>query len=354
MTLNASYIGANAYENSVDTDRVLLQHMVLGSLDRSGCTSGSFRVTTVPGMHQVTVGRYVSSTGPGISRAFLVGKNTLYSQGAYFAWSDADETLDLPNPLSSPFIATIILRVTDPQFGTVVGAVGARLDILTGTPATTPTPLSDVAIDALGVPGGWIRLADVRINTADTGSVPQSQITDTRPSFGDRAGDPILCSSSDRPPHVRGRVILETDTDAWGISAANSWNMYDTRSQSYTPGLGGVTLGNGTLGARYFRQGDYLDISLTMQLGTTSSITGNITIALPPTMQAANGHYQVGSAVINDASTGFDYSGSARIAPGGTTITLPLYGSLVAGIGRPMAWASGDYIAINIRLEIQN
>lgn len=217
MTLNAHYIGANNYQNSVNSDRKLAEYLSMGSSGISGVTPGSFAVGTVAGQHQVTVG------GAG-SRAFLAGKNTPASQGAYHAWADAAEPVNMPTPQSNPFIATVILRVTDPQYGTVTGLVGARIDVVSGTPASSPQPISDAAIDAIsGAPGGWTRLADVRINTTDTGAIPVGQITDTRTFLPDRAGDPLQCLSTQRPVGVRGRTIFEIDTGRILIYDGTNW-----------------------------------------------------------------------------------------------------------------------------------
>lgn len=217
MTLNAHYIGANNFQNSVNSDRKMVEFMVMGSAAVSGVTPNSFTVSPVAGQHQVTVG--VAG-----SRAFVMGKNTPATQGAYHAWADGPELVNLPAPQSNPFIATVILRVTDPQYGTVTGLVGARIDVVSGTPASSPLPISDAAIDAIsGAPGGWTRLADVRINTTDTGAIPVGQITDARTYLPDRAGDPLNVLSTARPAGVLGRTIYERDTGRTRIYNGTDW-----------------------------------------------------------------------------------------------------------------------------------
>lgn len=227
MTLNAHYVGANNYQNSVNSDRKLVEFLVAGSSNTHGVTPGSFQVGPVAGQHQVTVG------GAG-SRAFLQGKNTPASQGYYHSWADTAEIVPLPVPQSNPYIATIILRVTDPQYGTVTGLVGARMDVVSGTPASSPSPVDNATIDALGVPGSWLRLADVRINPTDTVAIPIGQISDTRSYVPDRAGDPIQCLSTARPAGVRGRMIYEIDTGLiWvygNAGAAPGWECVNPGS----------------------------------------------------------------------------------------------------------------------------
>lgn len=173
LNVSAGYIGAGGFQNDIRTDRLLLEHVAMG---RQGVPYASHLVVTpTVGAHSVTI-----SAG----RAFVKGKNTPASQGSYFVWSDDNDVVALAAPSASPRIDTVILRVADPQYGTVTGTVGARYEVIQGTPAASPTAVADATIDALGVPGGWIRLADVRVNTVDTGAIPIGQFTDKRPIIG--------------------------------------------------------------------------------------------------------------------------------------------------------------------------
>jgi hypothetical protein len=70
----------------------------------------------------------------------------------------------------------------------------------------------------------------------------------------------------------------------------------------YTPTFAGITLGNGTVDARYVDLGDFVIIRFKITLGTTSAITGTIGIASPSGMSVSTA--AGGSAYFQDASAG--------------------------------------------------
>lgn len=168
LQVSAFSMGASSFHNLVETDRKLVEAHIRqwGVVNRIGMP-GDFTVSPHGSLHSMIIGSGMAWIAP---RGLAVG--------TYFAYSDGNDTISLPaaNP-SNPFIATVILRVADDQYGTVTGTKGARYDIVSGTPGASPTAPSDSAIDALGVPGGWMRICDIRINSADTGVIPGGQFT---------------------------------------------------------------------------------------------------------------------------------------------------------------------------------
>ncbi len=172
MVLRAISIGPDNYPNYVDLDRQLVDHMFgarSGVLSTSG--AGAFAVTTAAG-HQFSVAA---------GAAVLRDKTDPANRGAYFASNTAAALYSLPNVDTQPFIASVVLRAVDPQYESATGAVGARIDVVSGTPSGSPVPPSDATISGVtGTPGGWTRLANIRINTGDTGDVPGGQFTDAR------------------------------------------------------------------------------------------------------------------------------------------------------------------------------
>lgn len=208
MTLKAISIGVNSFQNLVETDRSLVDSLagaIAGVILGSGTTMISITdLQVTPGAgHTVNVGA---------GKALVREKTTPLVRGAYFFQADAIEaSVALPVPDTQPFYAAVVARVTDPQYGTVTGNVGARIDVIKGTPAASPVVVPDATIDAVtNTPGGWIRLADVRINTGDTGAIPSGQFTDTRKpgGFGE-----IRCLRINRPASpLVGTSIYEMDT----------------------------------------------------------------------------------------------------------------------------------------------
>lgn len=352
MTLNGHYIGANNYQNSVNSDRKMLEYLV--GLGVSGVTTGSFAVTPVAGQHQASV-------GAANSRAFLHGRNTPSSQGTYHAWADAPEIVNLPVPQANPFIATLVLRMADPQYGTVVGAVGPRIDVVSGTPASSPIPVTDAAIDALGVPGGWTRIADIRINTADTGAVPIGQFVDTRLQLPDRAGDPFVCVSTNRPPGVLNRTIFETDTKATGFYNGTTWRMTDSEWQAYTPTITNFAVGTLPAGVpllrfEYKRTGDECTVRFHIQFGNNGSAPNNPTFTMPFPIAAGfvrHNYENHGYGSIWDDSAGFETVLIPALLVGANFCQLfflasqtPPAAVSVVGVTStlPFAWAVGDSI----------
>lgn len=207
MTLRAISIGLNSYQNLVETDRALvdtLAHGVPGVILSPGSTMAAITDLQVsPGTgHTINVGA---------GKAILREKTNPVARGAYFFQADAIEaSVALPVPDTQPFYTAIVARVTDPQYGTVTGNVGARIDTIKGTPAASPAVVSDSTIDAVtNTPGGWIRLADVRINVTDTGAIPSGQITDTRKPGGFGT---INCLRVNRPVGTGRISVYEMDT----------------------------------------------------------------------------------------------------------------------------------------------
>lgn len=201
MTQKAISLAPGNYPNLVETDRSLVDELagrVAGVIFTSGTT-----MATVPDL-RVTPAAAGHGFDVASGKAVLREKTNPRVRGGYFYDNDAVYSDTLPAPQANPFIATVVLRVTDPQYGTVTGTVGPRIDVISGTPASSPVAVSDAFIDGVtGTPGGWLRLADIRINTADTGVVPSGQFTDTRKPGGFGV---INCLSTNLPTLTKAGI----------------------------------------------------------------------------------------------------------------------------------------------------
>ena len=130
--------------------------------------------------------------------------------------------------------------------------------------------------------------------------------------------------------------------------------------QSYTPTLNNVTLGNGTVSARYRRVGDTIEIVGYYGHGSTSSVTGFIGFPLPSGLTVDTAKYAApsnsnwkGSGIALDASPINIYSLTAAwvdarsaIEFGGPTTSNGYNASI------PFTWATGDYLSFTISLPI--
>lgn len=119
---------------------------------------------------------------------------------------------------------------------------------------------------------------------------------------------------------------------------------------TYTPTFTGLTLGNGTVTAKYCKVGAVIVDEIVITFGSTTVVTGGVTIA---GMQAANSTAALISATVNlhDAGSTY-YCGVARVASattleihaqtaGGTYVSLA---SLSATV--PHTWAVSDQIIV--------
>lgn len=118
-------------------------------------------------------------------------------------------------------------------------------------------------------------------------------------------------------------------------------------SFNWAPAPTNFTLGNGTLTAKYFPSGGWVDYHLNFLFGSTSAISGDFTFTLPIAPAYVNTRSPVGIGVILDSGTA-NFS-AAVINPtsttfavrantiSGTNVTQSLLSSTL-----PMTWATND------------
>jgi hypothetical protein len=124
---------------------------------------------------------------------------------------------------------------------------------------------------------------------------------------------------------------------------------------TFTPSWTNVTVGNGTVTARYTRvMGKTIKGYVRFVLGGTSAITGGVSVSIPVTAHAdmAATNVRVGYATYLDDSTGSRYWGAPII---GTATTLVLcdnanpYAQITGAI--PFAWATSDVLYVFFEFE---
>lgn len=288
-------VGSPGFQTTIQADRQFIKAAFRGKIGILNWND--FKVTSNPTSHAMDVeGGYASLAGPNAQ-----------DQGNYFPWSESAETIAWPAPSSSPRIDTLVLRVADPQYGTVTGSVGARWDIIQGVPASSPVARSDIEISTtFFVPGGWMRVADIRVNVADTGVIPGGQVTDRR-----------------------------RDDDAWKV---------------WTPTYVGMSAGNGILEAKYKKIDAFTSaVKFRLTMGSSSSITDTVEIYGlpfdPASPQAVPGYITSSTAsrspITSTAGPGNALAGRIVNVGQGTGI----------GPGNPFAWSSGASIVLTGILE---
>lgn len=170
-----SYIGDSGFQTPVENDRKLIE----GMFNRGGLLrSTDFALTSVVGSMAAQVSAGVGAIVKGLT-------NT--TQGSYFAWSNAAENIAWPAADSQPRYDTLLLRIVDTQYGADGTGSRAAWEVVSGTPAASPSILTDAQIDAsFPKPGAWLALYDVLVPAAATSltgaTITKRGMTTDRPS----------------------------------------------------------------------------------------------------------------------------------------------------------------------------
>ena len=107
--------------------------------------------------------------------------------------------------------------------------------------------------------------------TSDDANAIQNAIVDAK-------GDLIAASAADTPARsavgANDLFLTAASGEATGLKWAGAW-------ETWSPTIANMTIGNGTITARYARIGKTIAISVRVQFGTTTSITGSPNFLLP-------------------------------------------------------------------------
>ncbi len=129
-----------------------------------------------------------------------------------------------------------------------------------------------------------------------------------------------------------------------------------TRWIDWFPTYTNLTLGNGTVTARYVQVGQLVRVFYHLVFGSTTSISGVVTVSLPVTANE-NLYYSAGGVAYLDGTV--ILVGGYAISTNGTTITLyasnhsPTTYTLLSALSStvPFTWTTGDDIYINLAYE---
>ena len=149
-------------------------------------------------------------------------------------------------------------------------------------------------------------------------------------------------------PFVAGSVLTAAELNGIGEATA-----------SYTPTLGGITIGNGTVVGSFTRVNKLVYGSVTVTLGSTSSITTTVTFSLPVTAATNSAGLFIGNGYYFDASSSETFVGTS-FRSNATTLTPFVFfdfsgaGYVVRGIinaTAPVAFGTGDSLAYQFCYE---
>lgn len=127
--------------------------------------------------------------------------------------------------------------------------------------------------------------------------------------------------------------------------------------QTWSPTWTNVTVGNGTVIARYIQMGKTVRARLSLTFGTTSAISGAVSFTLPVT--AINNYIQnsqIGTGTLEDLGTNiydpwitYNSTTTASVLVKNSSTTYTTFTALSSTV--PFAWATGDIMHLNFEYE---
>lgn len=156
-----------------------------------------------------------------------------------------------------------------------------------------------------------------------------------------------IITSGTRPSNpYRGQMIFETDTDKFvARSIADVWQDAVPLGAwaAYTPANTNVTLGNGTLVARYARFGRTIHFMWDLTFGSTTAFTGNAGLGLP-VAAASTGKWSASGSMLDSGTQNYTLGGS--ISSAGTTVNPETTGGGGITATIPFTWAVSDRLTM--------
>ena len=119
--------------------------------------------------------------------------------------------------------------------------------------------------------------------------------------------------------------------------------------QDYTPTMGNVTVGDGTLLGRYAQVGNLVAYSVEFTLGSTSAITGIIQVHAPVTPKG-DVRFQVNAELKQNGGSVYPTSGALAASTNSNINAMNTSGTYATFSGTsatvPFTWGSGDRVVV--------
>lgn len=209
------------------------------------------------------------------------------------------------------------------------------------------------------------RLGTVEALAASNASVNTTQSTsisslNSRMNAVELKPGVLNCTSTTRPSHVGGQLIYEIDTDDVRMSNGISWvwvaNLGEPREwAAWSPTYTNLTVGDGTVLARYRVDGRTMHFTFDFLLGSTSAVGTNPQVNMPSGWECVSDARHVFAALAYDSSTTQYHNGVCYSGGSGSTslsVRFGFAGSTVSA-SSPFTWTSGDRLRFSGSLEVQ-
>jgi hypothetical protein len=178
----------------------------------------------------------------------------------------------------------------------------------------------------------------------------------TYPTSLDAFTNPLAADLLTSPSHAQQHSDINDAVEALEAKVAIGNTVLGTYT-AHTPTFLNVTAGNGTTSGAYCRVNSFVHYYGSFTLGTTSAVTGAISISLPININAdvATGISTIGIMNLLDTSAAVTYQGIARYNAAVSSCfagvinasgTYAQWNGVNATV--PMTWATGDSINFNL------
>ena len=149
---------------------------------------------------------------------------------------------------------------------------------------------------------------------------------------------------------TQGQLAYTNDVSSlWSYDGTN-WLPINTKYQTWTPSYTNLTVGNGTVIARYIQFGKFVDFIFEFTLGSTSSIGTGPVISLPVAGATIVSSWNGTARFLDNGVT--NYIGALNISSSGirpqTVVVTGTYADAQGGITAtaPFTWTTGDVLSI--------
>jgi len=177
----------------------------------------------------------------------------------------------------------------------------------------------------------------------------------TYPTTLDVFTNPVASDLLTSPDHATQHANINDAVEALEAKVAIGNTVLGTYT-AYTPTLTAITLGNGTLTGQYARVNDFVHVTGTLTLGSTSAITGSIVISPPVNIHSSMGYtalplglcnlYDTSSGAMNNLQVLWASATEMRVR---AMNSAGSYAVLVATSSTiPLTWATGDILTWNV------
>jgi hypothetical protein len=176
------------------------------------------------------------------------------------------------------------------------------------------------------------------------------------PTSLDTFTNPTTTSLLTSPSHAQQHSDINDAVEALEAKVAVGNTVLGTYT-SYTPSFVNVSIGNGTTLGAYCRVNNWVHYYGSFTLGSSSTVTGGITINLPinanADMSSVGQNY--GLVSFYDLSATTIFAGVARYTSSASTLTASVQNAAGAYLQNqnangsvPMTWTTGDIINFNL------